>query len=227
MERETIKHGEPFDFKQCVCILKSTGRNARDLRELKELLASVSDESLAHHTYQYFLSGHVFEYTNDFAQWAAKSLGEKPLSEYLSNVDPYSFMDINDLRQHLLHIIEGRLEEPPEPRGAMLGDEFYFSEAVTLVFPAGIRVQNLAEFLMGIRYVDKSSIYYHFYEARMRLRDGVDDFSRWFLGALGNTGLTQAMKGVDPFMHTLEGIRAHIIEAVEEEVRKDMEGLPL
>lgn len=219
-----------FEFKQCVSITKSLGKRARNLREFRELLETVSEESIAHHTYRYFLSAHNLEYTNGLAQWVAQSLGEKSLSEHLSNIDPYSFLTIDDLRLELLRPVDDRLNESPEPRDTMPGEEFYFSEAVILVFPAGIRVRNLAEFLMGIKHVDKSSIYYHFYEARMRLRDeadgsSTDDFSKWFLNSLGRVGLVERMKTLDPFMHTLEGIRVYILEAVEHEVTRDMEGV--
>lgn len=89
---------EDFEFKQCVSILKSTGRNAWNLRELRDVIAVVSDESIFHHTYQYFLKGHVLEYTNDFAHWASESLEERALSEHLSNIDPYAFKNIDELR---------------------------------------------------------------------------------------------------------------------------------
>ena len=223
MDREA-QHGQVFEFKQCVGISKLTSQRAINLAGLKELLTSASKESIAHHTYQYFLSGHALEYTNDFAHWVAESLGEKALSERLSNIDPYGFADIDELRQGLLRPIEERLKETPAPRDAMSGDGFQLGEAVILVFPASIRVQNLAEFLSGIKYVDRSSIYYHFYEARMRLGSSVDDFAKWFLNSLGNQGLAEQMKMLDPFMHTLEGVRAHIIAVVEDEVRRSMEG---
>jgi hypothetical protein len=218
-----IGHGHPFEFKQCVSISRLTGKKATNLKQLRSLLATASNESIIHHTYQYFLYGHIFEYTNGFAQWTAQSLGEKGLSERLSNIDPYEFADVNELRQALLRPIDERLNELPKPRNAMPGEEFYFGEAVTLVFHAGIRVRNLAEFLIGIKYIDQSSIYYHFYEARMRLGSGMNDISEWFLNAIENTDLVEKMKALDPFMHTLEGIRAHIVEAVEGEVRKSME----
>lgn len=94
-----MKEISAFEFKQCVSILKSTGKKAKSLRELRNVIAVVSDESIFHHTYQYFLKGHFFEYTNDFAQWAGESLEERALSEHLSNIDPYAFKTIDELRQ--------------------------------------------------------------------------------------------------------------------------------
>ncbi len=214
---------EDFEFKQCVSLLKSTGRKARNLRELRDVIAVVSDESIFHHTYQYFLKGHVLEYTNDFAHWAGESLEERALSEHLSNIDPYVFKNIDELRQELLNVIDFYLENFPEPREAMAGNEFYFNETITLTFPAGIRVKNLAEFLIAVKYIDAAAIYYHFYEARVRL--GVDDFSKWLEDALNKKELSEKIRSIDLFMHSIEGIREHIIEAVEKDVRTGMEAI--
>jgi len=212
-----------FDFRQCIYILKSTGKKARNLREFRDVISLLSDESIFHHIYQYFLKGHILEYTNDFAHWAGESLEERALSERLSSIDPYEFKDIGALRAELIKQIDSYLENFPVPREAMPGDEFYFNETVTFVFPAGIRAKNLAEFLMGIKYADAGSIYYHFYEARIRL--GVDDFSKWIEDVLGNQELSGKIRTIDPFMHNVEGIRGHIVELVEEELKKDMEGI--
>lgn len=214
---------ESFEFKQCIILLKSTGKKAKNLRELRDAIAVVSDESIFHHTYQYFLKGHILEYTNDFAHWAGESLEERALSEHLSNIDPYAFKSIDELRQELLYVIDFYLKNFPEPREAMIGDEFYFNETITFTFPVGISVKNLAEFLIAIKYIDAAAIYYHFYEARVRL--GVNDFSRWFEDSLNKKELAEKLRSIDLFMHSIEGIRDHIIEAVEKDVRRGMEAI--
>ena len=214
---------EPFEFRQCINILKATGQRATNLRELNDIIASVSDECIFHHTYQFFLKVHVLDYTNDFAFWAGESLEERALSEQLSNIDPYDYKHINDLRNQIIKVIHEYLEKFPEPREAMPGKEFYFNETVTLIFPEGTRARNLAEFLTAIKHIDADSIYYHFYEARIRLGSGVDDFSRWIEDIFGKTELAEKIRSIDPFMHNIEGIREHLVEAIEEEVRKDME----
>lgn len=217
---------QPFDFRACLMVLKSTGEKASSLRELRARIGGVSQSCLFHHTYQYFLKGHVLDYTNDFAQWAGESLEERALAEHLSNVDPYAFPSIEDLRTALTGAIDDYLLHSPEPRRASDGEEFYFNETVTLVFPIGIRARNLAEFLSAVKHIDSAAIYYHFFEARIRLSEeagGKDDFSRWLEDVLGKKDLANQLRGIDPFMHSLEDIRAIIAEAVEGEVRRDME----
>jgi hypothetical protein len=215
----------PFAFNQCSILLKATGKKAKDLKELRNLLSVVSDRSIYHHTYQYFIKGNILEYTNDFAQWAGESLEERELAEYLSNIDLYTFTDIDKLRKAIIHIIDQYLKTFPDPREVIAGDELYFNESITLVFPLGIYARNLAEFLIGIKHIDPGSIYYHFYEARTRLGSGIDDFSMWTEYALKKKDFAMKIRGIDPFMHTIEEIRQHIIEAVEEEVKTDMETL--
>ncbi|MDH4100461.1 MAG: DUF5752 family protein [Nitrospirota bacterium] len=212
----------PFEFRECVNILKSTGRKAGNLRELRDGVAMVSDGSIFHHTCQYFLKGRITEYTNDFAQWAGEGLEERALSEHLSNIDPYACGTLGDVRSELLRVIDSYLEIFPEPREAMPGDEFFFNEPVTLVAPVGIKAGNLAEFLIAVKFVDAASLYYHFYEARLRLGGRIDDFTKWFIDT-GRQELAEKIRKIDPFMHNLDGIREHLVEAVEAEVKKGME----
>lgn len=212
-----------FEFKQCVIIIKSTGSKAKSLREFRDALAAVSQGSIFHHTYQYLLKGHILEYTNDFAQWAGAGLEESALSEQLSNIDPYNFSNTETLRKELLKVVDDYLEVFPEPRDAMPGDEFFFNETITLVFQAGVWVRNLAEFLMAIKYIDASSLYYHFFDARRRFEGKSNDFSQWFDEELGKKDLAEKLRFIDPFMHSLEGIRARIAAAVEETVQQDLE----
>jgi uncharacterized protein YktB (UPF0637 family) len=47
----------------------------------------------------------------------------------------------------------------------------------------------------------------------------------WTEDALKKKDFAMNIRGIDPFMHTIEEIRQHIIEAVEEEVKTDMETL--
>lgn len=214
-----------FEFHECVNLVKATGKKARNLREFKSLISVIPEDSIYHHMCEYFLTGHTLEYTNDFAQWAGESLGERTLAEHLSNIDPFTYKNMDSLRLEIVDVINAFLKKFPEPRAALPGDEFYFDQTVTFIFSAGVRARNLAEFLMGIKYVDPASIYYHFYEARMRLGSGVDDFSAWVEDGLGKKELAERIRSIDPFMHGVERIREHVAEAIEKELRADMEVL--
>ncbi len=217
---------EPFEFKQCVSILKSTGRHARNLSQMRQVISTIGDESIFHHVYQYFLKGHIFEYTNDFAHWAGETLEQRALAERLSNIDPYTFKSVNGVRKELIRVIDEFLKEFPRPLDVVEGNEFYFVQTVSLVFPSGIKTKNLAEFLVAIDHIDPTSIYYHFYDSRVRLGEGmVDDFSRWIEHTLFRKELADRIRDIDPFMHSIERLRTHIKVIVGEQVRADMEGV--
>lgn len=226
MERiEPEQTDTSFEFRDVVSILKSTGKKAKNLRQLRADIAEVSTECIFHHTYQYFSKGHIQEYTNDFAQWAGESLEEGALAEHLSNIDPYSFPSIKELRKELLRVIDYYLKNFPEPRAVLPGSEFYFTKTISFVFPVGLRARNLAEFIMALKYIDESSIYYHFYEARTRLGQGVDDFSKWIEEVIGAAKVAEKIKAIDPFMHTIDGIKEHLTEIIEQALRAEMEVL--
>jgi hypothetical protein len=215
---------KPFRFRQCITILKATGEKAANLRELRDRISDVSDESIFHHVYLYFLKEQRFlEYTNDFAQWIGEILRERVLAERLSNIDPYTYKSLTDIRCEIVRVIEEYLHEFPKMRAVLPGDEFYFNESITLISTIGIQAKNLAEFLMAVKYVDLESIYFHFYEARIRPPEEIDDFSNWVEDALDKKDLANKIRHIDPFMHSLEAIRQHIIELVEDELKNDME----
>ena len=214
---------EPFVFRQCVNILKATGRKANSLRRMRNEIALVSDESIYHHAYHYFLKEHLMEYTNDFAHWAGEALEERALAEQLSNIDPYDFKSIIDLRKEFLNVIDRYLERFPEPREVIAGDEFYFNETITIIYPAGVWVKNLAEFLMVLKYINAGSIYFHFYEARIRLGSGIDDFSQWISHSAGKKELAERIRSIDLFMHNIEEIREYIAGVIEEDLKEEME----
>ncbi|MBE9529166.1 MAG: hypothetical protein IME99_08005 [Proteobacteria bacterium] len=213
----------PFAFNQCTSIIKSTGKKASTLKELRNLVAVVTTESIFHHTYQYFLKGHMLEYTNDFAHWAGANLEESALAEQLANIDPYAFADIEELRGEILRVLDNYLAMCPETRKVFTGDEFYFCETITMVCPVGVEARNMAEFLMALKYIDSGAIYYHFYEARTRLGGNTDDFSKWFEDVHAKGELAERIRSIDPFMHNIEGIRDCLTTLIEDELRREME----
>jgi hypothetical protein len=221
------KNIDAFEFMECIAILKTTGKKAASLKELRDIVATVSEESIFHHTYQYFLKGHIMEHTNDFSNWIAMNLEERVLAEHLSNIDPYIFKTIEDIRKELLRILDEYIKNFPETRHVHKGDEFYFTETITMVFPLGIKAKSLAEFLVAIKNIETSCIYYHFYDARIRQGRGIDDFSRWIESATGNKKLARKIRMIDPFMHSLERIRTHITDLVEEHVTAEMQGIEI
>jgi len=53
----------------------------------------------------------------------------------------------------------------------------------------------------------------------------VDDFSRWIEHGLSKKTLAKSIRAIDPFMHSIESLRTHIMKVIEEYIRAEMEGV--
>lgn len=209
---------QTFTFFECVGLLKSTGRWASNIIEFLEILKQASPECVFHHMHQYFLkvTPQSRYYTNDFAVWVAEWLEEKSLAERLANLNPYTYKSVEDLRWETVHIIEEYLKDYPPPRPVLPGGEFYFSEGVTIVVPSGFDATDLVEFVDCLDRVDRSSIYFHFFEARLRLGREKDDFSEWLATSLGKEDIAERIKSLDAYMFDLDELREIIKDIVSE-----------
>ncbi|MBI1912401.1 MAG: hypothetical protein HYS21_10415 [Deltaproteobacteria bacterium] len=209
---------ESFKFFECYALIRMTGRKASDILEFMEILKQVSAESIFHHVHQYFLKPHISppDFSNDFAVWAAENLGEQNLAEALANLNPFEFSNVEDIRAELIRIITEHLKSYPPPRPVLPGKEFFFNESITIVVPTGLEATQLHDFAMILKEIDYSSIYFHFYEARLRLGKERDDFSHFLDECLDCPTLAARIKSFDPYMYTTEDLRAKIIKLLEE-----------
>ncbi|MFQ5585419.1 MAG: DUF5752 family protein, partial [Thermodesulfobacteriota bacterium] len=64
--------------------------------------------------------------------------------------------------------------------------------------------------------VDRSSIYFHFFEARLRLGREKDDFSEWLATSLGKEDIAERIKSLDAYMFDLDELREIIKDIVSE-----------
>jgi hypothetical protein len=203
---------KPFIFFECIALVKLTGRKASNITEFLEIFKQVSPECVFHHMHQYFLrsSAQPIHYTNDFAVWVAEWLEEKSLAERLANINPYAYASVEELRWETIHIMEDYLTEFPPPRPVLPGGEFYFNEGVTIVVPTGLKATNVEEFTECLGKVDRSSIYFHFFEARLRLGKERDDFSEWLSTTLGMKDVAEEIRGFDAYLFEIDELRTRI-----------------
>jgi hypothetical protein len=208
---------EAFEFQSRLNLTLLTGLRARDLAELVQHLRTVPGAVIYHHTH-HFLVQHQFlspEPPNDFAYWVTNILLEERLGEELAAIDVLRFDTIRALRDALVSVIESHLDLVGEVRAAPPGMEFHFMRSVSFVLPTGLKTYNLAEFRDALRKVSLSSISYHMFDARLRLERGDNDFSRWIERELGEKEVAAALRMLDPYTYTEEGLRRRIIGAVE------------
>lgn len=203
----------PFVFCECTTLVQPTGHRAREARGLLSWIRKVKPGVIYHHTHQFFMKTTVDipEYPNDFAMWAADVLEERALAEKLGSLDLFIFRNIEEIRRALITILRNYLGDHPEPRIARRGDEFFFNDTVTLVFPMSSRITTLRDFIAKLKTVGTSSLYFHFFEARMRLERPTDDFSAWLETGLGNKSAAERIRSLDPYHYSLEALREEIL----------------
>jgi uncharacterized protein DUF5752 len=192
------------------------GLRAKTISELLTGIRSVPDSSIYFHTHR-FLHQHHFlspEPANDFAFWVTNVLGDDALGERLWSVDTIRFDGISGLREKFIAILESHLETSKRRFECVSGEEFYFLACKTFVLPTGYVAHTLSEFAEVLSKVSISSIYFHVFDAKLRLQSGENDFSRWFLG-LGKTALANETKRLDPYSYTLDGLRRQIVALVK------------
>lgn len=213
---------KPFVFSTQLSLRELTGLRARTLDELVEHLRTVPGSCIYYHTH-HFLQRHQYlspEPPNDFAYWVAEALGEDRISEQLSAIDTLHYTSIRALREKFIETLERAREKRPESfkKPAPEDEQFYFMKSVSVVFPASYSASTLAEFLEALGKVSISSLYFHIFAARLRLDKPTNDFSLWLENEMGEKELAAEVSRLDPYTHTMEGLRTRIMSLVRKRV---------
>ena len=130
------------------------------------------------------------------------------------------FASIRELRERFVEIIASHITENREIRTAPKGEEFHFMKCRTFVLPTQHAASNLKEFGEMIKKISRHSLYYHIFEARLRLEKEHNDFSYWLESSIGESKLADSIARLDPYTQTLEGLRTTICALVQERLRE-------
>lgn len=188
------------------------GVKARNVQGLLEGIRSVPDPSIYHHTHRFLQQHHYLspEPPNDFAYWVTDVMGDDALGEQLSSVDIVKFQSIGELRNAFVGILENHLETTERVTMCAAGEAFRFMASRLFVLSTGLTASTLREFLDILARVSVTSLYYHVFDARLRLGHGGNDFSAWFRDQ-GLASLADELESLDPYTYTLEGLRKRIL----------------
>ncbi len=222
-ESEMHKALAPFSFYTRVHLPELTGLKAKNLVQLLEHIKAVPGSVIYHHTH-HFLKQHQFlnpEPPNDFAYWVSEVLNDKELGEKLASINTIEYHTIRELREKIIATIETylskskrRLNDVPE------GRDFHFIKSVSFILQTPYTANSLEEFTVLLRKVTVHSIYFHMFEARLRLEKGVNDFSYWLDTSLGEKELAKKIAKLDPYTYTVERLRDKIIHLIEKSMQK-------
>ncbi|UCB57269.1 MAG: hypothetical protein JSV30_01410 [Candidatus Omnitrophota bacterium] len=220
------KAKQAFTFYTRLHLQELTGYKARDLKGLLKGIKELSGSVIYHHTHR-FLQQHQFlspEPPNDFAYWVAEVLGEHKLGEELASVDVIQFSSIRALREKLIQTIENHIRYMENTgrgqfRVSGMEEQFHFIKTISFVFPTSYVVHNLLEFVESLKKVTINSIYFHVFEAKLRLEKSINDFSYWIDTNCGENELSKELARLDPYTYTLEGLRTKIINLIEKRIK--------
>ncbi len=212
-----------FVFQHGFSLVALVGKKASNLKEFLKCIQTIDDESIFFHIYHTLRQHHfaIPEYSNDFAHWLKKELHEDVLAERFTYIRISQYDDIEIVKQKLIDSLKKRLDEGsngmrnvPEERS------FHFVRARIIALPTKCRAKNLKEFAKCIEEIEKDSLFYHFFSARLKPGNNkgkhTDDFSKW-ISKIGHPEIADEISALNPYGYTLEGLRKEILKIIREE----------
>jgi hypothetical protein len=215
----------PFYFNSAAHLLRIGREKATSLGELLEAIRACPDSSIFQHTFQTLEEHHFIKegFSNDFSHWVFAACNEVELAERLAAIDVREFTSIPALRERIIHLIESYIQKNPRSAVRPAMEPFYLMAADVIVVPTPHVARNLEEFSEALRKVSIHTIYYHFIDARLRLKLNNNDFSVWLEQELDMAAAADRLNRIDIYTSTLEGVRRGILKIVDGELGRSGE----
>ena len=220
------KAKKPFVFHTTMRLHEATTHKARNLRELSEGIRKVDGSVIFHHTY-----GSILRYqflipapVSDFAFWVKHILHDELMAEKLSAIDTISYSTIAEIRDAHIKAIEAHLDHNNCATKASPIHEFHFVKDNSFVFPTDDVAWTLRDFRRCLEKVTNGSLYFHLFEAKLRLEKPSNDFSFWLGENFNEEKLAQFIARQDPYVQTLDQIKMKIIRELDKRLAELQEG---
>ncbi len=106
---------------------------------------------------------------------------------------------------------------------ALAGEQFFFMQAMTVVFDTGVVLDRVPDLVTAIRNMTLGSLYFHFIEARRRGPGGQDDFTVWLV-TRGDEGRAagEALAGVEYYFCTLRELKERLLAVLSKCLQEDI-----
>jgi hypothetical protein len=207
----------PFYFNSAEHLLRIERQRAANLTQLLNGMKECSEDAIFQHTFRTLQEHHFIRegYSNDFAHWAFFACNENELAERLAAVDVREYVSLGALRCRLVEVLEEFLASRPEVAKRAAIEPFYFCSSSTVVLPTSVAARNLQEFVDALETINIHCLYYHFIEARLRLKLSSNDFSMWLEHEVGLGRAAELVNRIDIYTSTLQGVRNRILRIVE------------
>lgn len=222
-EIATENNEKTFGFCTRLHLKVLTGLKASNIKELLRLIKKVPGSSIYYHTHR-FLQQHQYlspEPPNDFAHWIKNALNEEVLAEKIASIDTIRHSSIRSLRNEIAETIKDYIKRYPKIKARFAPSEqaFHFIKSVSLIIPTPYVAKGLKDFAEILKKVTPDSIYFHMFEARLRLDIQSNDFSYWLETSLLEGALAKKIMTLDPYTYTMEDLRKKIIDITEERLK--------
>ena len=151
--------------------------------------------------------------------------GRRRTGELLYSIDTIQYTSIRELRDEIVRTIENYIVQHPRSlhKFATPGEEFHFVKSVSFIFQTPYTASDLKEFQAVLQRVSINSIYFHMFEARLRIGRGTNDFSNWLEDSLSEKKLANKIASLDPYTHTMENLRITLIKLIEKRIVESLE----
>jgi hypothetical protein len=203
-----------FIFQSTATLTRYTGFSADSARSLQRGIARVPGSSIFYPVHFALFRRHFMtsEIMNDFARWTWATLGDEPLAEQLASVDPLTVTSIHEVRERLVHAIEGYLGRTEYASAVDPTARFYFIDGQSFLFPTGLSSDSIGSFAEAVRRAPVESIFHHFVAAPLRLGKRDNDFSQWLEFEQGASRAAQRIRELSPYSTDLFGLGERIAE---------------
>src|SRR3989338_6952349 len=203
----------PFEFHTSSQLVAITGRKAADLNEFLAILKEIEDSSIFYHVHHAFREYQFAPglYTNDFAHWVGDELNENVLAEKLANINIKDYTEIKSLRARIAEIVDNYLQANTDSGRLKARHKFYFCKNVGIIQKTRYAAWDLEEFCGMLHRVGLRSLFFHFFEARLRLGRKSNDFSDWIKFNFGDERLARQIEALDPYLYTMDQLRDQMI----------------
>ena len=142
----------------------------------------------------------------------SQALREEALAEKLAAIDLLTFTTIRELREAVIGTVDEYLGALDRPGYECRPEEaFHFCRSRSFVLPTGIVADDVDDFFLKVASLSHAALYFHFFEARLRLGRRTNDFSRW-LADRGRPDLAAAIDALNPYVRTLDELRQDIVQ---------------
>ncbi len=208
---------KPYEMTTFADLREILNRRARGEQDLLEQVEEVDAASLYYHTHSYYIRGKYAHdrYPNDFATWIAEDVRDAVLSERLAVIDLFQLGTAERVREELIAILEGHLDDLKFSPRALFGEPFEFIRVNVVPLPAGRSVSSVADLRSALHDATADTLCWHFFHDAFGKERRTGSIVSWVAEELRRPKLAAALAAINPYRLSLETLRSALVAAID------------